>query len=135
VNQQVRAPTADHEHHGADVGACLAIGDRLAAEQHRAGARNIAGRESSPNRTVLEIACPAAQSSPTSVQGFDRRKHSPDKFSDDTKDVVGRSLRPLAGRVIARRYTDGKSGTASLFWPNFADHHMGVGCRVAWAGG
>jgi hypothetical protein len=51
----------------------------------------------------------------TYVQGTDRRNHSPDQFSDDTKDVVGSSLRSLAGRAIGWRYTDGSSGSARLF--------------------
>jgi hypothetical protein len=51
----------------------------------------------------------------TYVEGTDRRNHSPDQFSDDTKNVVGSSLRSLAGRAISWRYTDGSSGHTNLF--------------------
>lgn len=56
-----------------------------------------------------------AGSGPTYVQGFDRRNHPADTFSDDTKDVVGGSLRSLARHAISWRYADGSSGTANLF--------------------
>jgi hypothetical protein len=56
-----------------------------------------------------------AGSGNTYVEGTDRRNHSPDQFSDDTKDVVGSSLRSLRGHAITWRYSDGSSGTANVF--------------------
>jgi hypothetical protein len=56
-----------------------------------------------------------AGSGSTYVQGTDRRNHSPDQFSDDTKNVVGSSLTSLAGPAISWRYTDGSTGKANLF--------------------
>lgn len=49
------------------------------------------------------------------VQGLDRRNHSPDQFSDDTKFVRGASLRSGSGHQISWQYTDGSTGTARLF--------------------
>jgi hypothetical protein len=60
-------------------------------------------------------ATPAPGTGNTYVQGFDRKNHSADQFSDDTKFVRGTSLRSLAGRKIAWSYTDGSSGTQNLY--------------------
>jgi hypothetical protein len=49
------------------------------------------------------------------VQGLDRRNHSPDQFSNDTKFVRGVSLQSGAGHTISWKYTDGTTGTARLF--------------------
>jgi len=49
------------------------------------------------------------------VQGMDRRNHSPDQFSDDTKFVRGASLRSGPGHQISWQYTDGTTGTAHLY--------------------
>ncbi len=49
------------------------------------------------------------------VQGLDRRNHSPDQFSNDTKFVRGASLQSGAGHKISWKYTDGTTGTAQLF--------------------
>jgi len=51
----------------------------------------------------------------TYVQGMDRRNHEPDQLSDDTEDVVGSSLRSLAGHRISWKDTDGTTHTANLF--------------------
>jgi hypothetical protein len=49
------------------------------------------------------------------VQGMDRKGHSPDTFSDDTKSVRGSTLQSWNGKKIAWRYTDGGFGTTNLF--------------------
>jgi hypothetical protein len=49
------------------------------------------------------------------VQGTDRSNHSPDQFSDDTKDVKPATLHSDAGHQISWQYTDGSTGTAQLF--------------------
>lgn len=49
------------------------------------------------------------------VQGMDRSNHPPDSLSDDTKDVKPGSLKSLAGHTISWKYTDGSTGTATLF--------------------
>jgi hypothetical protein len=49
------------------------------------------------------------------VQGFDRKHHSADTFSDDTKFVSGSSLKSLPGHAISWKYTDGSIGTVDLF--------------------
>ncbi len=49
------------------------------------------------------------------VQGTDRRNHSPDQLSDDTKDVKPGTLVSNAGHKISWRYTDGSTGTAELY--------------------
>lgn len=51
----------------------------------------------------------------TYVQGFDRSNHPPDQFSDDLRTVVGSSLHPTAGQAIAWSYSDGSTGTATLY--------------------
>jgi hypothetical protein len=69
-----------------------------------------------PDGAVAWAATPQpAGSGFTYVQGTDRRNHSPDQFSDDTKNVVGSSLRSLAGHAISWRYTDGSTGNTNLF--------------------
>ena len=60
-------------------------------------------------------ATPAPGTGSTYVQGFDRKNHSADQFSDDTKFVRGTSLRSLAGHKIIWSYTDGSTGSANLF--------------------
>ncbi len=49
------------------------------------------------------------------VQGTDRSNHSPDQFSDDTKDVKPGTLQSLAGHAIGWHYTDGSTGSANLY--------------------
>ena len=49
------------------------------------------------------------------VQGYDRKNHSADQFSDDTKFVSGPTLKSLSGHAISWKYTDGTTGTATLF--------------------
>jgi len=49
------------------------------------------------------------------VQGFDRKNHSADTFSDDRRFVSGPSLRSISGHAISWKYTDGSTGTANLF--------------------
>jgi hypothetical protein len=51
----------------------------------------------------------------TLVQGTDRSNHPPDQFSDDSRTVVTTSLRSLHGKAIGWSYTDGGSGTATLY--------------------
>ena len=51
----------------------------------------------------------------TYVQGMDRRNHAPDQLSDDLEDVLGSSLRSLAGHTISWKDTDDTLHTAKLF--------------------
>ena len=49
------------------------------------------------------------------VQGTDRRNHSPDLLSDDTRAVVPGSLVSARGHRITWRYTTGPAGKADLY--------------------
>jgi hypothetical protein len=57
---------------------------------------------------------PQVGSRSTYVQHGDRSNHPPDQLSDDTKDVVGSSLRSLSGHTVSWRYSDESSATADL---------------------
>jgi hypothetical protein len=60
-------------------------------------------------------AATSTQDGSTLVQGTDRYHHPADQFSDDQKTVVTTSLRSLSGKTIGWSYSDGSSGTTSLF--------------------
>ena len=51
----------------------------------------------------------------TEVQGTDRAGHPADQFSDDHADVVGSSLHKIGGKKISWKYTDGTTGTQTLY--------------------
>jgi hypothetical protein len=51
----------------------------------------------------------------TQVQGTDRAGHPADQFSDDHADVIGSSLHATGGKNISWRYSDGTTGTQTLF--------------------
>ncbi len=55
-----------------------------------------------------------ADGSFTDVQGTDRPNHPADQFSDDHADVIGSSLQ-IHGKTVSWRYTDGTSGSQTLF--------------------
>jgi hypothetical protein len=55
-----------------------------------------------------------ADGSFTEVQGTDRNNHPPDQFSDDHADLNGNSLK-ISGKTVTWQYTDGTSGSQTLF--------------------